>query len=150
MPCNVCGMMYITRSFTESVVKSGTATATKDWLLYRFLSLRSIRKIRNSQLFLDNGLACTSREKKKKKELRPSLARFVGQGGTRGGKKEEEKVAKGRDSTPSTGRCHLDCHASSLFHNQRKICTTSEDLSLQKYFNICAIKLFDRNNTLQN
>jgi len=79
------------------------------------------------------------RVRRKKKEL----ARFVGQGGTKGGEKEEEKAAKGRASSPSTGRCHLDCVHTSLFHNQRKFALhrqiSREDI-------LIPIKLFNRNN----
>lgn len=131
MPYNVPGTMYIARSFTESLsLKVGppprpridSHIASSRFGRFAKLETRGYSWIMGSRVR-------PSREKKKRRSPdRRSLARFVGQGGTRGGEKEEEKAAKGRASPPSTGRCHLDCHASSLFHNRRKICATSAGL----------------------
>lgn len=149
MPYNVCGMMYITRSFTKSLsLKVGSATATKDWLSYRFLSLRSIRKIRNSQLFLDNGLACTSRAGRRKKKEASTVARSIcgsgrherrREGGREGGKRKSLAVIDRTLSSGTATRHYFIINGKSALH-----------LPPRRYYNTCAIKLFDGSRTLQN
>lgn len=132
MPYNVSSTMYIARLFTESLSLNVESPPRIDsHIAFSRLGRFAKLETRGYSWIIDR--VCVRRAKKK--ELR-----FVGQGGTRGGEKEEEKATKGRTEPPSTGRCHLVCHVSSLFHNQRKICGTSAGCLSQKYF-----KLFDRN-----
>lgn len=121
----------------ESVAKSGSAT--EDRPSYRFPSPRPIRKIRNSRLFLDNGIACASvsraRGGKKGAPDRHSFDLWV-----RGAREEARRRKRRRqkeeprryrqDAAPSPGLPR----ASSLFHNQRKIRATSAGLPRREIF----------------